>query len=178
MARPAVSEEDAVIETWEVAFPGEVWVWVYDRRNDEYKKQLVSQRTGSKMLHISRDDRKYNQELIPDECKHLDPFVNGLLRLLGAATRDENLDVRNHYSNDDLIGMFEVRDGALFEEALEDLTSEIVLRRLMTLADDHGTVTQNNILRELIEKRFPVGGTQKTVREMYEAGERIGAGRI
>lgn len=178
MARPAVPPADSVVETWEISFPGVVWVWLYDRREDIYKKQQIGQRTGSKTLHITRDDRKYNMELIPDENRHLDPFTNGSLRLLGAATRDESLDVRNHFSNDDLIAMFEVRDPDLFAEAIESQTSEVVIRRLQTLADDHATVTQATILRDLIDKRYPVGGTQKTVREMFEAGERIGAQRI
>lgn len=178
MVRPPIDPQDAIIETWEIAFPGTVWVWVYDRREDVYKKQAVGGRQGSKSIHLTRDDRKYNQELIPDENRHLDPFTNGCLRLLGSADRDESLDVRNHYSRDDLIAMFEVRDPDLFTEAMQTLASEVVLRRLQGLADDHGTVTQGAILRDLITERFPVGGTQRTVREMMEAGERIGATRI
>lgn len=178
MARPAVPTNDAIVETWEIAFPGAVWVWVYDRREDVYKKQQVGQRTGSKTLHITRDDRKYNQELIPDENRHLDPFTNGSLRLLGAADRDESLDVRNHFSEEDLIAMFEVRDPSLFAEALEDVDSEVVIRRLQNLADEHATVAQAAALRELIDRRYPVGGTQRTIREMLEAGDRIGADRL
>ncbi len=178
MSRPRVSPEDSAVETWEIAFPGTVWVHVYDRREDTYKKQQVGQRSGTKTLHITRDDRKYNQERILDENRHLDPFTNGSLRLLGSASRDESLDVRNHYADADLIGMFEVRDPDLFREALDGLTSEVVLRRLSNIADDNATVTQAEILRELLAERYPVGGTQRTVREMLEAGERIGAGRI
>jgi hypothetical protein len=178
MGRPAPTPENAVVETWEIAFEGSVWVWVYDRREDRYRKQAVGRRSGSKTLHITRDDRQYNQERIPDENKALDPFINGQLRLLGAATRDESLDVRNHFSEPDLIAMFEVRDPELFREALETLTSEVVLRRLQSLADIHASVVQRDILREVTDARYPIGGTQKTVREMIEAGERIGAVRI
>jgi hypothetical protein len=178
MVRPPVDPQDAIIETWEIAFPGTVWVWVYDRREDVYKKQAIGARYGSRSIHLTRDDRKYNQELVPEENKHLDVFTNGCLRLLGSANRDESLDVRNHYSRDDLIAMFEVRDPDLFAEAMEALTSEVVLRRLVGLADDHGTVTQGNVLRDIIAQRYPVGGTQLTVREMIEAGEKIGATRI
>ena len=178
MTRPAPSADDALVESWEIAFAGTVWVWVYDRREEKFKKQAVGHRSGSKTLHITRDDRKYNQEQIPDENRHLDPFVNGQLRLLGSATRDESLDIRNHFSNDELVTMFEVRDPELFTEAIDGLTSEVILRRLLSLSEEHGSLTQNNILRETIEKRWPIGGTQKTVREMIEAGERIGAGRI
>jgi hypothetical protein len=178
MVRPLVNEEDAVVESWEIAFAGSVWVWIYDRREDAYKKVQVGNTSGSKRLHITRDDRKYNQELIPDENRRLDPFTNGSLRLLGSANRDESLDIRNHFADDELTAMFEVRDPDLFAEALADITSEVVLRRLAALADAHATVNQNNALRDLIQARYPIGGTQKTVREMFEAGERIGAGRI
>lgn len=179
MPRPMASKNDQAVESWEIACAGSVSLWVYDRREDSYKKQVVSAHSGSRTLHLTRDDRKYNQELIPDENRHLDPFVNGELRLLGSSVdRDENLDVRNHFSNDELTAMFEVRDPDLFAEALEDITSEVILRRLQGLADDNATVTQAEILRELIQARYPIGGTQSTVREMIEAGDRIGAGRI
>lgn len=179
MVRPVVRPEDQAVETWEISFPGSIGVWVYDRREDQYKRQTISARSGSKTIHMTRDDRKYNQELIPDENRALDPFTNGQLRLLGsAADRDENLDVRYHYSDTDLVGMFEVRDVALFQEAMEAIGSEVILRRLQGLADAHATVAQVEVLRDIIERRYPIGGTQRTVREMIEAGDRIGAQRI
>ena len=178
MTRPLLDAENAVIETWELAFPGMVSVWVYDRRDDQYKKQYVGARSGSKTLHISRDDRKYNQELIPDENRSLDPFLNGQLRLLGSADRDESLDVRNHLSNADLLAMFEVREVDLFNDLIEGITSEVILNRLRDLAETSATLAQSQALRDLIQKRYPVGGTQRTVREMLEAGERIGATRL
>lgn len=178
MVRPAVSPGDDVIETWEISFPGTVWVWVYDRREDQYKKQQVGHRSGSRMLHITRDDRKYNQELVPMENRHLDPFTNGLLRLLGSGDRDETLDIRYHYADEDLIEMLEIRDVELFREAMQAIESEVILRRLQNFTETHATVAQADVLREIIETRYPVGGTQKTVREMIEAGDRIGAGRI
>lgn len=178
MVRPPVRDEDQVVETWEISFEGTVWLWVYDRREDQYKAQPVGARSGSKTIHMTRDDRKYNQELVIDENRQLDPFTNGQLRLLGSANRDENLDTRYHNSNEDLIAMFEIRDLGLFAEAMEEVGSEVILRRLRALADEHATVAQVEILRDLIEKRYPIGGTQKTVREMIEAGDRIGAARI
>ena len=172
--------------------PGAVWVWVYDRRNDEYKQQEVGLRSGTKKLHLTRDDRKYNQELIIDENRSLDPFINGTLRLLGGATRDESLDgrlrgaakadpdldVSNHRTDEDLVEMFEIRDPAQFTESVEAVTSEVLLRRLRNLADEKASVVQTTILDDLIRTRWPVGGTQRTIREMQEAGDRIGATRI
>lgn len=179
MARPVPNGHDSAIETWEITFDGSVSVWVYDKREDTYRKQVVSRHSGSKLLHITRDDRKYNQELTPVENKHLDVFTNGQMRLLGSsADRDENLDIRNHLSDEQLVEMFEIRDPELFRDLLEVQTSEVILRRLASIADEHATVTQSEILRELIADRYPIGGTQRTVREMLEASDRIGAPRI
>jgi hypothetical protein len=62
-------------------------------------------------------------------------------------------------------------------EAVSDITSELVLRRIYSLSEGAGTQAQNEALKNLIDTRYPIGGTQKTVREMIEAGERIGATR-
>ncbi len=94
--RPTAKDEDKVIETWESTVEGTVYVDVYSRREDAYVSQRIGGTTGSKRLHISRDDRKYNQERVSDENKMLDPFTNGALRLIESATRDENLDTRYH----------------------------------------------------------------------------------
>ena len=192
MTRPAVRPADQVVETWEMTCPGAVWVWIYDRRNDDYKQQEVGQRSGTKNLHITRDDRKYNQELVIDENRHLDPFTNGTLRLLGGANRDDSLDgrlrgvakpdadldVSNHRTDAELTEMFEVRDPALFAESMDAVSSEVLLRRLRILAEEKASVIQTTVLTDLIAARYPVGGTQRTIREMQEAGERIGATRI
>ncbi len=177
MARPEAREDDKVIETWESAVAGVVWVWVYDRREDRYIKQSVGGRIGSRQLHLTRDDRKYNQEQIPVENAGMDPFANGALRYVKAATRDESLDQHNHYTDEDLAVMFEERDTAAFTALIGDVDSELILRRLAALGETAGTQAQTAALRELLTERYPIGGTQATVREMIEAGERLGARR-
>lgn len=176
MTRPDSTDDDKVIETWESAIPATVWIWVYDRREDRYNQQAVGGR-GSRRIHLTRDDRKYNQELMPVENEGLDPFTNGSLRLLGAATRDENLDVRYHLTDEELSQFFDVRDPDLFLEGVRDITSELILRRLADLSVSTGTQAQAEALKELVSTRYPIGGTQKTIREMIDAGERIGATR-
>lgn len=173
--RPEQTEDDKVVETWETTIAGTVFVWVYDRREDKYHHQSVGGKSGSRRLHISRDDRKYNQEQIPIEAEHLDPFTNGSLRLVGAATRDETLDVRYHFTDGDLEEMFEVRDLDMFMETAKEITSELILRRLQAVGERVGTQAQNDALKALVNERYPIGGTQRTIREMIEAGERIGA---
>lgn len=174
MARPHAREEDKVVETWQIETAGSVYVWSYDRRDDRYTTVAIGGR-GSKRAHLSRDDRKYNQELIPVENRHLDPFTNGTLRLIDAATRDESLDMRYHLTDEDLRQLFEVREPSLFLEGISAIESELVLRRLADMADENGTVVQAEALKELIRERYPIGGTQTAVREMLEAGERLQA---
>lgn len=165
MARPHAREEDKVIETWESVIPGTVYVWTYDRRDDRYIKTGCGGRS-SKRLRISRDDRYYNQELIPIENRQHDPFTNGALKLMESATRDETLDERYHLSLQELKQLFEVRDVDLFIEGIKDIDSELVLRRLADIAEEDATVPQRDALKDLIRERYPIGGTQKAVREM------------
>jgi hypothetical protein len=44
--------------------------------------------------------------------------------------------------------------------------------------EDEGTMRQNEIVREIIEARYKVGGTQKTVQEMIDEGEKLGGERL
>jgi hypothetical protein len=178
MPRPDATEDDKAIETWESVIAGTVFLWVYDRRDDRYHQQAVGGRSAPKRIYMSRDDRKYNQEQVPDENQGLDPFTNGSLRLVAAQTRDENLDERYHRTDSELTELFEVRNLDLFKEAIEDITSELILRRLVALSDENATQAQAEVLKDLVTSRYPIGGTQKTVREMIEAGERIGATRM
>lgn len=178
MVRPKTTPDGEIIETWQAATAGTTWVWVYDRRDDKYAKKRVGGREGSGVLHLRRDDRKYNQERIPVENRMLDPFTNGALRLIESSTRDESLDVRYHYTDADLMEMFDVRDENLFGELITGIESELIVRRLLGMAEKAGTQAQVQALRDMCDDKWPIGGTQKTVREMIEAGERIGAGQI
>lgn len=166
----AVQPDEKVVEVWEIMIGGTVWVWTYDRRDDKYTKQRVGGRQGSKKLHISRDDRRFNQEQVVEENKHLDPFTNGTLRLVSADKADD-IDATYHLTDEDLVTMLEVKDLETFTEAVHDIKSELLLRRLKEVADTHATVAQLEVIKGLIEDRYKVGGTQRTVREMLAGGE-------
>lgn len=172
MSRPAPSEDDKVVETWESVISGTVYVWIYDRRDDKYIQQAVGGRSASKRLHITRDDRKYNQELVPPENRQHDPFTNGALKLKEAITRDESLDMRYHFTDEDLKTFFEVRDDELFAEAINAIESELILRRLEAVAEKDGTKSQYEMVRDLVRVRYPIGGTQRTVAEMFNENAR------
>lgn len=178
MARPGVSEDDKIMETWEACTRATTWVNVWDRRNETYKAQRVGGRSGSRRLHISRDDRKFNQENIPEENKGLDPFTNGTLRLVETASRDETLETRYHKTDDELREYLELRDPTVFREALSTIESKMMLHRILVITESEGTVAQLHEIRELIRERWPIGGSQRTYREMEEAGERLGVAQI
>lgn len=172
MARPEVDENDKTVETWEITGNSTVWVWVYDKREDKYIKQRVGGRAGSRRLHIRRDDRKFNQEQVVDENKTHDPFTNGALRLVDGP-EDTDVDRTYHWTLDDFKKILSLGEEA-FQEAVEGITSELIVRRLKDVAEKHGQVWQLEFLRTHVEEHYKAGGSQKAVREMIAAGEDLG----
>jgi hypothetical protein len=176
MAR-AEQPGEKLVEVWEIIIPGTVWVWTYDRRNDKYQKQRVGGRGGggSKRLQISVDDRRFNQQQVVDEMRGYDPFTNGSLRRISGPDLDPEEDYlltdKYHLTDDQLRGLLEVKDEAIFGDEVREIESELILRRLLAVAEKDGTVWQFELLRALVEERYPVGGTQKTVREMMASNE-------
>lgn len=171
MPRP---EDTSHLETWEATTNGTAWVWTFDKREDKYVKVRVGGRSGSKKLHIRADDRRYNQDQIVDENKSLDVFTNGFLKLLDNEEQTTDVDRKYHLDQDDLIKLLSIKDEGIFKGEVDDITSELILRRLTAVAEKHGQVWQLEYLRDLVEERYKGGGTQKAVREMIVAGELSG----
>lgn len=177
MAEPKVAESK-VIETWEITTNGTIWVWKMDARENKYVEQRVGGRQGgSRRLHITRDDRRFNQEQVVEEMKHNDPFTNGALVLVSAEKADD-IDSTYHLSDEDLARLLEIKDQDLFETEVSDIKSELILRRLKEVAESRGTVAQLDFVRGVIDERYKVGGTQRTVREMMAAGELQGGEQL
>lgn len=165
------------VETWEINTEGTVWVWTRDVRNPgQMQKTRVGGRAGgSRRLRISTDERRYNEEQIIDEMGTQNPFRNGALRLVsGKPSDDADVDPALHWSAEDYQEFLKVRDPEVFEEALRDIKSELIVRRLLDFAEKDGTLPQVEAIRNIIEERYKVGGTQRTVREMLAAGEGAG----
>jgi hypothetical protein len=158
----------------EITTEGTVWVSKMDPREGKYVKQRVGGRQGgSKRLHITRDDRRFNQEQVVEEMKDNDPFTNGALVLV-SAERADDIDSTYHLTAEDLERLLEIKDTGLFETEVSDIKSELILRRLKEVAESKATVAQLQFITDVIEQRFKVGGTQRTVREMMQAGEMAG----
>lgn len=158
-------------ETWESATEGTVWVLVSDPRvQGGYKKQRVGGQQGSNTLRISIDDRRYNQELIVEENINLDVFRNGMLRLKSThnapAGYQSDVDTTYHKTGEELREYFEIRDPEVFKAAMDEIPSELILRRLKDQAEKHATLEQAHILGDLIEARYSNHKSQRVVEEM------------
>lgn len=166
--------DEKIMETWEITTEGTVWVSKMDMREGKYVKTRVGGRQGgSRRLHITRDDRRFNQEQVVEEMKHNDPFTNGALVLVSAEVADD-IDTTYHLTGEDLRRLLEIKDTELFETEVADIKSELILRRLKEVAESDATVAQLQFINDVIESRYKVGGTQRTVREMMQAGEMSG----
>lgn len=173
----STSAPEKIVETWEITGEGTAWVWVKDPREGKMIKQRVGGRAGgSRKLHISPDDRRFNEEQVIEEMAEHNVFRNGTLRFISATdgSKPADVDTTNQLTLEDMKALLEIRDEDLFRSEVNDLSSELVVRRLKSLAEKDGTNAQNQVLEDLIEERWKVGGTQRTVRELIEAGERIG----
>jgi hypothetical protein len=180
VAKKATFDPRANTETWEVTGDFTVWVWKRDVRNPgQMEKVRVGGRGGgSRRLRISTDERRYNEEQIVEENSSLNPFKNGLLRLVNsgdAASSDlEDVDPTYHWGDEQYAAFFDVRDPDIFREEATAITSELILRRLYMKGEKAATLDQLGILKELIEERYKAGGTQTTVREILEEEAKLG----
>ena len=167
--------EMQVVETWEIVTEGTVWVWTSDVRQPGHmqKTRVGGKAGGSRRLRITRDERRYNEEQIIEEMVSMNPFRNGALKLLAARSDvPEDVDATYHLDNGDLLALFELKDENLFKAEIESVGSELVLRRLYMLAEKNATVAQLSTVREVVEERFGVGGTQQSIREQDRPGYR------
>lgn len=161
-------------ETWEATTDGTVWVQVKDPRvPGGWRGQKVGGKSRKK-LNISIEEREFNQELVPEENAQHDPFQNGLLvRTMPKAAEDRG---PNELTNDQLLEIFAVHDDDLFEQAVTSIDSEVVLRRLASLAEKNTTYARLQIIQDLIQQRYSVGKTSRVVQEAMDDESRyIGA---
>ena len=175
MTAPVSTPDTEVIETWEIVSEGTVWVWTRDVRRPGYmqKTRVGGKAGGSRRLRITRDERRYNEEQIIEEMREWNPFRNGALKMI--ASRGEipdDVDTTYHLDNGDLLALFDLKDEELFRAEIEAVRSELVLRRLYMIAEKAATVAQLAVVKETIEGRFGVGGTQQSIREQDTAGYR------
>lgn len=163
--REYTEEELAQQETWEIQVKGGVSLWKKNRRTNEYARVKANGHRGPKRLTLTVDDRLYNEELIPDEAEHLNPFTNGTLALVKGRSLVGDLTtekIREYLALD---------DEEVFREAVQEMDLELTVRRLKEMADQDGKIWQVEIVRDVLEQNWPIGGTQPTVMEMLRESE-------
>jgi hypothetical protein len=167
-----MTNDDPVIETWETLTEGTVWVWVKDARTGSMvKRRLGGKAGGTRSVHLTADERRYNQEQVVEENISEDPFTNGSLKLKNT-THASDVDTTYHLTNDDLRELLAIRDQKTFEGEVASITSELILRRLKDIAESEATIAQYQFVRDTVDERYRSGGTQATVREMLEEESR------
>lgn len=175
MVATAVDDRE-IGEVWEIQTEGTVWVWTRDVRTPGHmqKTRVGGRSGGSRRLRITRDERRYNEEQVIDEMAGHNPFRNGALRFVSADDKKtaDDVDVTYHMTNEDLLGLLEIKDETLLRSEVEGIGSELVLRRLYMVAEKNATVAQLEIIRTTVEERYAVGGTQQSIREQDRPGYR------
>lgn len=155
------------VEIWEATTEAVVFVAVRDTINGGWKHKKVTQQ-GSRRIQLTVEERRYNQDNIPEENMNLDPFSNGQLICVQGDAK-----APNHLTDEDLISVLTLEDDDEFEAAVADFESEVIIRRLLNLAQTKASHVRFEYIRDLVDERYRVGGTQRTVQAMMDAGERL-----
>jgi hypothetical protein len=147
-------------EVWEITIPGTVYVMVRDPRTPGlWKDKKVSGRKN-KRLSITKDEREYNQQEILEDNAHLDPFTNGVLICRQGELADTT------QVDDEMLKQILAFGDEAFRDAYLEMDNEFTLRRLLIFAEKTSTNIRFLELKDHIDLKYRVGGTQKTVREM------------
>ena len=160
-------------EIWEATTGGTTYLHVKDPRNPEGWVQKKVGGKGTKRITLTVEEREFNQELVPYEKQHVDPFTNGLL------VRISPKDVKKgekEKTDAELVAIFGLDDDG-FAEALRSplFESEIIARRLFALAEKHATMVRYKAIEALIDDRWSIGKTSKVVAEMENDDSRYAA---
>jgi hypothetical protein len=159
-------------ETWESTTGAQVWVNVKDpRARDSWMQKSVGGK-GSQRITITVGEREFNEEMVAYENLHLCPFRNGLLiRILPKGVERSRFELKD----EELLLVLQGGEDEQFEEDIEKITSEVILRRLLFLAERNATKWRFEALERVTLTKFPVGKSSQVYREM-EAEEARYAG--
>jgi hypothetical protein len=155
-------------EIWEAVTDSTTFVSVRDLVNGGWKAIRVGGPGGPRRIQVTVEERRFNQDAIPEENLALDAFSNGQLLCVQGDAQSAN-----HLTDEDLVTILGLQDDDEFARAVEDMSSEILVRRLFGLAERNGSHARYELVRDLVDRRYRVGGTQRTVQAMMDAGERL-----
>lgn len=160
-----MSEADLkATEVWEAVTEGTTWL---HKKNPQvagtWRQHKVGGR-GSKRITITVEERLHNQDLIQYENEHLDPFTNGTLVRISPTDGARGV---SEVTDAQLLEMFEISNDDVFLAEVDEITSEVVLRRLLTLAEKHATMVRYSMVRDVVEARYKRSKTQTSVADLY-----------
>jgi hypothetical protein len=152
-------------EIWESTTGGTTWVQVKDPRVPGGWRQQKVGGKGTQRLQITPEERAFNQELVPYENAHHDPFKNGLL----VRTHPKQAE-RGEFelADEQLVEMLAINSDEVFEEQLKTITSEVIVRRLLELSSKHATMARHGAIQDVVDDRYRIGKMSKVVKELYE----------
>ena len=152
-------------EIWETTTGGTTYVHVKDPRNPTGWVQKKVGGRGTKRITLSVEEREFNQELVAFENEHLDPFTNGLLyRIQPASTERGTLE----FTDEELVTLLQGGEDEEFEDTINKTTSEVILRRMLFLAERNATMHRHRVLQDTIDTRFAIGKTSRVVKEIMD----------
>jgi hypothetical protein len=165
-------------ETWESTTEGTVWVHVKDARvkSGWNVKRVGGPGSGTRKVTLTTEERQYNQDQVLDDNYHLDPFLNGqLVCVKGRPATDKG---RYELSDADMLAILAIESDEVFTEAVDAIEIELPLRRLLALAEKHAPMVRYEQIKTLIDTRYRVGWSQRSVREMDEAADGVTGHRL
>lgn len=166
--KEAIEAAKDVEEVWESTGQGKIWV---STTNIEGKSRQVS--VGGKpgmRLRITQYDRLRNQEKCLEVAQ--DPFSNGMLIRQEAEDRDDP----NHLSPDQMTEVFGLTKRE-FAAKVDEL-SEYNVRRMFAMVDEvDATHSQIDILRDVIDAKWPIGGAMPIYDELKALGQTASSDR-
>lgn len=153
-----------VSEVWEATTTGTTWL---HKKNPQvagtWRQHKVGGR-GSQRITLTVEERLHNQELMPYENSHLDPFSNGTLIRISPLDGDRS---PSEVTDPQLLELFEIGSDDVFAAEINEITSEVVLRRLLALAEKHASMVRYNTIRDLVDDRYKRGKTQTSVKDLF-----------
>lgn len=157
-------------EIWETTTGGTTYVNVRDPRNpDGWTRKKVGGK-GSKRITLTVEEREFNQELVQYENEHQDPFRNGLLvRVSPGVIEDRG---ENERTDEELIAILKTEDDIDFQATIEAINSEVLLRRLLGLANKHASMLRFEAIQHVVDDRYRIGKTSRVVRELMADDDR------
>jgi hypothetical protein len=159
---------EKVLEKWEATQKG--WVNKFDPAGNG---RTVSERVlKGRSFYITPEERSLlNSDRVRDEFK--DPFKNGHFRpvkmdaineareyeeSIAAQAREAAAPNPNHMTDDELGGLYSIRNFPKFRKAASQISSPAVLTRLLGLSENEeydATVSQINLVKQLLGDDAP-----------------------